>query len=148
MFVGPPPVASAQTAPQGVSELSAGVAAAWSHRDFYAVELGAGRRAGQGRLMLAAAGGRLQGGWGGRLEVRGQFVLLPFARAGTGFYCGMGGAWMGGAGERGAAYLTALLGVERTPGRPRGWYVEAGVGGGVRVSVGLRWRQFPTWWPT
>ena len=124
------------------------MATAWSHRDFYAVELAAGRRAGQGRVMLAAAGGRLSDAWGVRLDARGQFVLLPFARAGTGFYCGMGGAWMGGAGERGAAYLTGLLGVERTPGRPRGWYVEAGVGGGVRVSVGLRWRQFPTWWPT
>ena len=141
------PGASAQTAPQGVTELSAGAAVAWSHRDFYAVELGAGRRSGQARLALAAAGGRLSDGWGGRVEARGQFVLLPFARIGLGWYGGMGAAWMGGAGQRGAVYLTAVTGVERAPGRPRGWFVEAGVGGGVRVSAGMRWRAFPNWWP-
>jgi len=142
--------APAQTAaaPQGVTELSAGAGAAWSHRDFYGVELGAGRRAGQGRVSLVAAGGRLSDGWGGRVDVRGQFVMLPFARAGLGWYGGMGAAWMGGEGQRGAVYLTAQLGVEREPGRPRGWYVEVGVGGGVRVSAGLRWRNFPAWWPT
>jgi len=128
------PGASAQTAPQGVTELSAGAALAWSHRDLYAVELGAGRRSGQARLALAAAGGRLSDGWGGRVEARGQFVLLPFARIGLGWYGGMGAAWMGGA--------------EHAPGRPRGWFVEVGVGGGVRVSAGMRWRQFPAWWPT
>src|SRR5439155_1320664 len=83
----------AAASPQGVTELSAGAGAAWSHRDFYGVELGAGRRAGQGRVSLVAAGGRLSDGWGGRVDVRGQFVLLPFARAGLGWYGGMGAAW-------------------------------------------------------
>ncbi len=98
--------------------------------------------------MLAAAGGRLSDAWGVRLDARGQFVLLPFARAGAGVYAGMGGVWMGGAGQRGAVYLSALLGVERAPGRPRGFYLEMGVGGGVRLSAGMRWRRFPVWWPT
>jgi hypothetical protein len=138
---------TAQTRSPAVIELSSGVAGAWSRRDFYAAEAGVGRRIGQGRLALTAAAGRLGGYWGCRLEARGQFVVLPFARQGVGAYGGLGAAWVGGDGVSGAAYLTALLGVERAPGKPRGWYVEMGLGGGVRLAAGMRWRAFPAWWP-
>jgi hypothetical protein len=36
-----------------------------------------------------------------------------------------------------------MLGVEGTPGRARGWFVEVGVEGGVRVGAGLCWRFRP-----
>jgi hypothetical protein len=32
------------------------------------------------------------------------------------------------------------------PGAAWGWFVEAGVGGGARLSAGYRWRWFPNWW--
>ena len=37
-------------------------------------------------------------------------------------------------------------GIESRPGAASGWFVEAGVGGGVRLSAGYRWRWFPDWW--
>jgi hypothetical protein len=33
------------------------------------------------------------------------------------------------------------LGLEARPGAPSGWALEVGLGGGVRVSAGWRWRK-------
>ena len=40
-------------------------------------------------------------------------------------------------------YLVLLLGLEARPGAFHGWSVELGVGAGVRVAVGYRWRRVP-----
>ena len=71
-----------------------------------------------------------------------QLVLTPAARTGTSPYAGVGLAFAGVEGARGAGYLAMMLGVEAAPGRARGWYVELGLEGGVRVAAGLRWRRF------
>jgi hypothetical protein len=56
-------------------------------------------------------------------------------------------AFVGSERARGASYLTALLGVDQGPGARAGWYAELGLGGGVRLALGRRFRRFPSWWP-
>ena len=77
-----------------------------------------------------------------RVSAAVQLVLTPAARTGTSPYAGVGLAFAGVEGARGAGYLAMMLGVEAAPGRARGWYVELGLEGGVRVAAGLRWRRF------
>jgi hypothetical protein len=129
-----------------VSEAATGATAVFARRTFLGAELGIARRPGQGRLALTAAAGKLSGGLGMRLEASAQFLLKPGERAGTGLYGGLGVAFAGGTTYRSAGYLTALLGLESTPGRVAGWYTEVGLVGGVRLSAGRRWRRFPAWW--
>jgi hypothetical protein len=43
---------------------------------------------------------------------------------------------------RAAGYLLLLAGVERGAATSPGWYVELGLGGGVRLAAGLRIRAF------
>ena len=118
-----------------------------SRGDFWGAELSlAERPGGQTRFLLSAAGGRYEGAAAVRLGVAGQFVLRPAARAGVSLYAGLGVAFAGASGARGAAYLTAMLGLEAAPARPQGWYAELGLGGGVRLAGGWRWRRFPSWW--
>jgi hypothetical protein len=38
-------------------------------------------------------------------------------------------------------YVLVLIGLEQRPGRPSGWFLEAGVGGGLRLSAGYRVRS-------
>ncbi len=124
-----------------------GVAALAGRRDFWGVELGVAHRpGGQGRLALTVAGGGYEGRAGMRVEATAQFVLKPAARLGMSLYGGLGLAFVGGSETHGAGYLTALLGLETAPGRTSGWYGELGLGGGVRVAAGRRWRRFPPWW--
>jgi hypothetical protein len=73
-----------------------------------------------------------------RGEILGHFLLSPAKREGTGFYFAGGVAAVGGAVERG--YLVLTIGVEQRPGAGAGWVAEAGVGGGVRLLLGYRWR--------
>jgi len=73
-----------------------------------------------------------------------QFVLRPAAHAGASPYAGLGLAFAGARGVSGGGYLAALLGVEAAPGTRRGWFVELGVGGGVRAVAGVRWRRLPS----
>jgi hypothetical protein len=55
----------------------------------------------------------------------------------------------GVAGPTGRGWLVMGAGLEASPGGRSGWAVELGVGGGVRISAGFRWRRFPpTWVPT
>ena len=129
------------------TEISAGILGAVSSTDFWGVEAGLGRRVDdQTRFTAAAAVGAL--GYSTALRVEGsvQLIVNPSGRGGAGLYAGAGLAWQGAQGVRGAGYVTALVGLESGPGSPRGWFAEMGLGGGLRVALGMRWRKFPPWW--
>jgi hypothetical protein len=91
-------------------------------------------------LGLGGAGGEMA--WRG--ELLGHFLLAPTRREGIGVYLGGGVAAVGGRTDQG--YLVVAAGLEGRPGAASGWFVEAGVGGGARLSAGYRWRWFPSWW--
>ena len=91
------------------------------------------------RLALTAAAGSADGEFVARGEVLGHFLLSP-ASWGPGIYGGGGIAGIAGAGEEG--FLVLLLGIEHAPGGRAGWYLEGGLGGGVRLAAGYRWRWF------
>ena len=91
-------------------------------------------------LGLGGAGGEVA--WRG--ELLGHFLLAPTRRDGAGVYLAGGVAAVGGRTDQG--YLVLAAGVEARPGAPSGWFIEAGVGGGPRLSAGWRWRWFPRWW--
>lgn len=132
----------------GATEIGAGATVVLAHRGFWGPELGVARRAGgQGRLAFAAACGDYDRALGVRLEATAQFLLRPLERDGVGPYGGLGLAFVGSEGARGASYLTALLGVDQGPGGGAGWYAELGLGGGVRLALGRRFRRFPSRWP-
>jgi hypothetical protein len=76
-----------------------------------------------------------------RGELLGHFLFSPEERRKPGFYFAGGLALVGGPVQRG--YLVLTLGLEAHPTRRSGWALEAGVGGGVRLGLGYRWRWFP-----
>ena len=128
--------------------MSAGALAVAARRDFVGALVGIAVRpgGGQGRLALAAAGGTSGRRAGVRAEATAQFVVNPAARSGVTLYGALGLAWMGVRASPGAGYVIGLVGLERAAGRPRGWYVELGLGGGARLAAGWRWRRVPPWW--
>jgi len=137
------------------TEWSLGAAAASARRTRCICEAGlAYRPGGQGRLAFAVAGGSEAGDAALRAHLTWQFLLTPAARRGTGLYAGVGGALAVARETPGAGYLAIVLGLEAAPGRGgggagqglRNWYVELGLGGGVRAAAGWRWRSFPAWW--
>lgn len=143
-MLGPAPAAAQQLT---ATEISAGVLAAISAQAFGGAAVGLGRRLdNQTRLSGIAAVGMLGMAAAGRVEGTAQIIVNPSGRGGAGLYAGAGVAWQGAHGARGGAYLTAVLGLESAPGARRGWYGEVGLGGGVRLALGLRWRRFPPWW--
>jgi hypothetical protein len=134
-------------APLQGRELAAAATVVLARHTFWGSELGLAKRAGgQGRVAVTAAGGSYEHALGVRCEATAQFLLRPGERSGAGPYAGLGLAFVGGAGARGASYLTALVGVESAPAARAGWYGELGLGGGVRVAVGRRFRHFPPGW--
>lgn len=129
------------------TEVSVGALAALSARDFWGAAAGLGRRLdNQTRVTGLVAAGSMGGAAAARVEGTAQIIVNPSGRGGAGLYAGAGVAWQGARGMRGGGYLTALLGLESAPGARRGWYAEVGLGGGVRLALGLRWRRFPPWW--
>ena len=92
------------------------------------------------RLRIAAivGAGIAAGRPAGRGEVLAHFLLSPMATARAGWYLGAGIAGVVGSVDKG--YLVALVGLEGAPGGRSGWAVEAGVGGGARLTAGWRWR--------
>jgi len=100
---------------------------------------GAWRPGGGARLALTIGAGSSDGRLSGRGELLAEFLLSPGRRSGVGFY-GLGGV-AGVVGPRAQGYLVVGLGLESAPGTGSGWAIEAGVGGGVRVAVGWRWRR-------
>jgi hypothetical protein len=101
---------------------------------------GAVRASTRMRLAATAGVGVSDGRAAGRGELVAHFLLSPGATEHPGLYLGGGIAGVVGAVDQG--YVVALVGLEGAPGRRSGWAVEAGVGGGLRVTVGWRWR-----WP-
>lgn len=129
------------------TEIGAGATVVLAHRTFWGPELRVARRTtGQGRLALALACGDYESALGVRLEGTAQFMLRPAERTGAGPYAGLGLTFVGAEGTSGATYLTTLLGYDQRPGARSGWYAEVGLGGGVRLAVGRRFRRFPAWW--
>jgi hypothetical protein len=113
-------------------------------QDFWGGEVGVALRRSGRRGVLALAAGSEGGAAALRLSATAQFLVRPRATAGTSPYAGIGVAWAGAAQAHGAAYLAVRAGIEASPARRAGWYVEAGLEGGVRLAAGMRWRRFKT----
>jgi hypothetical protein len=129
------------------TEFSVSGLAAIGGRDFFGLAGAWSRRVdSQTRIAALAAAGSLGGGGAARLEATAQLIVNPSGRGGAGLYAGAGVAWQGGRGSPGHAYVTVLLGLEGAPGARQGWFGEIGLGGGVRLAMGCRWRRFPPWW--
>jgi hypothetical protein len=75
----------------------------------------------------------------GRGELLAHFLLSPTGLARPGVY--FGGGVAGVAGPVNQGYVVMLVGLEAAPGGRSGWAVEAGVGGGLRLAAGWRWRR-------
>lgn len=105
---------------------------------------GAIRTLGSTRIVLSIGAGT----HGEELTARGEaaieYLLSPRAGRRPGVY--MGGGLAGVLGEGKGGYLLAYVGVERSPGLPGGWALEAGLGGGFRVRLAYHWRKFPRGW--
>jgi hypothetical protein len=102
------------------------------------------RPASRARISAAAGLGRSGGETAWRGELLGHFLLAPTRRGNPAAYLAGGLAIVGGPTERG--YLVLTVGLEDRPGGRAGWFIEGGVGGGVRIAAGYRWRWFPGWW--
>jgi hypothetical protein len=91
------------------------------------------------RLAFGLGLGGADGQVAGRGEAMWQFLLSPEAEGRPGVYLGAGlaasvtPAWRG--------WVVATAGVDWSPGGRSGWMAEVGVGGGVRVVLGYRWRR-------
>jgi hypothetical protein len=102
---------------------------------------GALRTSGRTRFSVALGAGISDGDLVGRGELLGHFLLSPEEREKAGFYFAGGIAAVAGAVDRG--YLVLTLGLEEHPRAQGGGFLEAGIGGGVRIALGYRWRWFP-----
>jgi hypothetical protein len=105
---------------------------------------GALRTSGRTRISASVGGGVSDDDFAWRAEALGHFLLSPDRRRGWGAYLAGGLAAVGGPVNRG--YIVLTFGAEGRPGGPSGWVAELGVGGGVRIGVGYRWRRFPRAW--
>jgi len=115
----------------------------FSSRDFGGPEVGVAVRPGvQSRLVFRSGFGAEAGAAAVRAEGAAQFVLWPQSPSGVTPLASFGLAFRGAEHTHSAGYIVASLGVEQAPGRSRGWYVDAGIGGGFRVLAGVHWRWF------
>lgn len=121
------------------TELSAGAVAALASRPFAGAGLGIARRSGQLRPALTAAGGSWDGRAALRVELTAQYLVNPGATSGATLYAAFGVAAQVADATHGRAYLGAWLGLE-SAGRSGGVYAELGVGGGVRLAMGVKRR--------
>jgi hypothetical protein len=122
---------------QGVataSDPAAGVAGAY----------GAIRTSGRTRVSAYVGAGTSDGDFAWRTEALGYFLLSPDRRRGWGPYIAGGLATIGGSVGRG--YMVLTVGAEERPRSSSGWVAELGIGGGVRLGLGYRWRRFPRTW--
>ena len=92
------------------------------------------------RVSAAAGLGGSDGQTAWRGELLAHFLLAPRQRHGVGPYAAAGVAVVGGVEDEG--YMVLSLGLESAPGAKSGWFVEGGVGGGVRAAAGYRWRLY------
>ena len=79
-----------------------------------------------------------------RGEAAVEFVLAPRAAHRFTVYFGGGVAGVVGGGRGG--YLLLYAGLEGSPGLPKGWAFEVGLGSGFRFRVAYHWRRFPPGW--
>jgi hypothetical protein len=79
-----------------------------------------------------------------RAEAAVEYQLSPRAVGRLGVYFGGGLTGVVGAGRGG--YLLLYVGLEKSPGLPEGWAIEAGLGGGFRIRAAYHWRRFPRSW--
>jgi hypothetical protein len=99
------------------------------------------RDAARNRWQGALAVGLLDGGGVGACgDFVYHFLLDPRKRQGSAVYGG-GGLTAQVAGGRVTPYALLVVGAENAPGGAGGSFVELGVGGGVRLAVGYRWRK-------
>lgn len=143
------PILAIQSQQLKATELSFGAAAAFARETFAGAELGiAHRPSNDSRIALAVAGGVMSPDEEAalRAQLTLQLLLNSSARSGAGLYAGVGAAYLGERGAPGRGFVALVIGAEQAPGRRRGWFVETGFGGGVRVALGWRARWFPSWW--
>ena len=114
--------------------------AAFSADRFLGAGLGLGMRPpGRLRIALNTTAGALEGRFAARAEGLLSFHLNAGRESGASPYAGAGvAARATRVSTRG--YVLVLIGLEQRPGRRAGWFLEAGVGGGLRVSAGYRFR--------
>lgn len=132
---------SARLAAQEPRGLEAGLEAstALANPAFAGAGVSLGIRPGGGtRVVASVLAGVQRSRLAGRGELVGQFMLTPAKPHGVGLY-GLAGI-AGQVGWRDGGWLVLGLGLERAPGASSGWHVEAGIGGGMRISVGWRRR--------
>ncbi len=91
-------------------------------------------------LGLNALLGVRDGNLAGRGEALLSFSLDPFRERGAAPYLA-GGVAVTGDRVGTEQYLVAVLGLSFNPGRATGWFVEAGVGGGLRLAAGFALRH-------
>ncbi len=137
-LIGAPPVAAQQGRELGVQVVATASDPALAVAAVYAGV----RTSVRTRLSAAAGAGVSSGDLAFRGEVLAHFLLSPTQRNGAGFYFAGGLAGVEGPVDRG--YLVLTLGLEDRPGAAAGWAVELGVGGGIRLMVGYRWRRLRT----
>jgi hypothetical protein len=114
---------------------------------FLGAGVGVGATAGLGtRLSIVAAGGRLErAGTAARAEAVVAYHLRTPGRPAPALYLGTGVGITAADGGL-AEHLVLVLGLETAGGSRGSWFVETGVGAGVRISVGYRhtaWRRTP-----
>lgn len=145
------PILALQSHQLTATELSLGAAAALARETFAGAELGVAHRpSSDSRIALAVAGGVAtpEDQAAVRAQLTIQFMLNSTARSGQGrgLYAGVGGAFIGQQGAPGRGFVALVIGAEQAPGRRRGWFIESGFAGGMRLAVGWRARWFPSWW--
>jgi hypothetical protein len=112
--------------------------------NFYGGGLGFGYRTnGRMRVQVLANAGSRAGRLAFRPEALVSFHLNPYKRRGISPYAAAGAAFIFTADEN-LQYLIGVLGVEASPGGKWGWFIEAGIGGGVRIAGGVQVRRRPS----
>lgn len=92
------------------------------------------------RVVLdAGIGVAERGQLAGRGEALWHFLLSPGAQGKPALYAG--GGLAAAVTDRTRGWVVVTAGVDWSPGSRSGWMAELGVGGGVRVAVGYRWRK-------
>ena len=99
---------------------------------------GALRPGGRTRIGISLMPGVSDERFLGRAELVTHFLLNPASQRGGPY---AGGGLAGTVGRRDQGYLMVVLGYEIRPGGTSGWVIETGIGGGVRVLLGYRWRR-------
>ena len=80
-------------------------------------------------------------GVGARAEVHAQFHILPGRRPTWSIYGTGGAGYLSAAGLRGSPFIVTGMGIERRPAGTRSEYLEVGLGRGLRIALGVRFRR-------